>query len=120
MGIHTDTQDEVRKERATKIFGQPMANDITQREKELIAFAAAIPTSLEGGNNVHAGMIVDHAKYLIMTGTPFIDPQNPGVYPANIAGNKSAQGSTSQRTHQRVQNLLWSRACPQGYHPQSS
>ena len=32
-------------------------------------------------------MIVDQAKYLLMTGTSFDNPQNPGVYPANRAGN---------------------------------
>ncbi len=87
MGIHADTCNKVRKETATKIFGQPMANEITQIEKELIAIAAAIPTSLGGGNYGHTGMIVDQAKYLLMTGTPFNNPQNPGVYPANIARN---------------------------------
>jgi hypothetical protein len=48
---------------------------------------AAIPTSLGEGNYGHVGMIVDQAKYLLMTGTPFNKPQNPGAYPANIAGN---------------------------------
>jgi hypothetical protein len=85
MGISADTRNKV----ATKIFGQPTANGITQLEKELIAIAAAIPTSLKGGNYGHAGMIVDQAKYLLMTGTPFDNPQNPGIYPANIAGNAS-------------------------------
>jgi hypothetical protein len=87
MGIRADTHNEVCRETATKIFGQPTANDITQLEKELIAIAAAIPTSLGGGNYGHAGMNVDQAKYLLMTGTPFNNPQNPGIYPANIAGN---------------------------------
>jgi hypothetical protein len=64
-----------------------MANDITQLEKELIAITAVIPTSLGGGNYGPARMIIDQAKYLLMTGTPSNIPQNPGVYPANIAGN---------------------------------
>jgi hypothetical protein len=84
MGIHADTPNKVWKGMSTKIFGQPTANDITQLEKELIAIA---PTSLGGGNYGHAGMIVDQAKYLLMTGTPFNNPQNPGIYPANKAGN---------------------------------
>ncbi len=64
-----------------------MANDITQLEKELIAIVAAIRATLGGGNYGHTRMIVDQAKYLLMTGTPFDNPQNPGIYPANIAEN---------------------------------
>jgi hypothetical protein len=63
MGIRTETREEVCKETATKIFGQPTANDLAQLEKELMAIAAAIPTSLGGGNHGHAGIIVDNAKY---------------------------------------------------------
>jgi hypothetical protein len=77
MGIRADIRNEVHKEMATKIFGQP----------KLIVITAAIPTSLGGGNYGHAGMIIDQAKYLLMTGTPFNNPQNPGVYPTNIAEN---------------------------------
>jgi hypothetical protein len=88
MGIRADTRDEVRKESATKIFGQPTANNITQLERELIAIAAAIPTSLGEGNHGHAGIIIKDARYQILTnGTPFVTPANPGIYPANIAGN---------------------------------
>jgi hypothetical protein len=54
----------------------------------LITIAAAIPTSLGGGNHGHAGIIVDNAKYLPMTGgIQFITPINLGAYPTNIAGN---------------------------------
>jgi hypothetical protein len=54
----------------------------------LIPIAAAIPTSFGGGNHGHAGMIVNNAKYLTMTGgIQFITPINPGAYPTNIAGN---------------------------------
>jgi hypothetical protein len=52
-----------------------------------IVLLLMIPKSLRGGNYGHAGMIVDQAKYLLMTGTPFDNPQNPSVFPTNIAGN---------------------------------
>jgi hypothetical protein len=42
MGIHVETHGEVRKEMATEITGQPMANNFTQLEMELIAITAAI------------------------------------------------------------------------------
>ena len=88
MGIGADTREEVRKESAHKIFGQLMGNDITQLEKELIAIAAAILTSLGGGNHGHAGIIIDDARYQTLTnGTQFVTSANPGIYPENIAGN---------------------------------
>ncbi len=88
MGISADTREEVCKETVTNIFGQPTANNLTQLEKELVAIAAAIPTSLGGGNHGHVGIIIEDAKYQLMTnGTAFIAPQNPGIYSANIAGN---------------------------------
>jgi hypothetical protein len=104
MGIRAKTREEVCKETATKIFGQPMANDLTQLEKELIAIAAAIPTSLGGGNHGHAGIILDNAKYQLMTkGIQFIAPQNPGVYPANIAGNAAnAVRSSEEALHKAL------------------
>jgi hypothetical protein len=74
---------------ATKIFGQPTANDLTHLEKELIAIAAAIPTSLGRGNHGHAGIIVNNAKYLTMTGgIQFITPISPVTYPTNIAARR--------------------------------
>jgi hypothetical protein len=41
-----------------------MDHDVTLLEKELIAIAATIPTTLGGGNHGHAGLIVEPAKYL--------------------------------------------------------
>ena len=91
MGLWADTRDELRKESATKIFGQPKDADLTTLEKELIAIAVSIPTTLGGGNHGHAGIIIEPAKYLVMTaGTAFTPPANPGVYPAGLALNAAA------------------------------
>jgi hypothetical protein len=91
MGLRADIRDEVRKETATKIHGQPTDHDVTLLEKELIAIAATIPSTLGGGNHGHAGLIVEPAKYLTMTGgTAFIQPGNPGIYPAGLAANAAA------------------------------
>ena len=91
MGLRSDTREELRKETATKIFGQPKNADLTTLKKELIAIAASIPTTLGGGNHGHAGIIVEPAKYLVMTGgTAFAPPANPGVYPAGLALNAAA------------------------------
>ncbi len=46
---------------------------------------------LGGENHGHAGIIVEPAKYLTMTGgTQFDPPANPDVYPAGLAINAAA------------------------------
>jgi hypothetical protein len=90
MEIRADIQDEVRKETVTKIHGQPKNQDLMILEKELIAILANIPTTLGGENHVHAGIIVKAARYLLMTSTAFVNPPNPGTYPANVAGSAAA------------------------------
>jgi len=68
MGLRADIREELRKKTATKIHGQPTDHDVTLLEKELIAIAVTIPTTLGGGNHGHAGIIVEPTKYLTMTG----------------------------------------------------
>jgi hypothetical protein len=90
MGIRADIWDKVRKETVTKIHGQPTNQELTILEKELIAILANIPTTLGGGNHGLMGIIAKTARYLLMTGTVFVNPTNPGTYPANVAGNVAA------------------------------
>jgi hypothetical protein len=90
MGVQADIWEEVRKETVTKIHGQRTNQDLTILEKELIAILANIPTALGGGNHGHAGIIVEQARYLILTGVIFTNPVNPGTYPANVPGNAAA------------------------------
>ena len=79
MGLQADTRDELRKESATKIFGQPKDADITTLKKELIAIAVSIPTTLGGGNHGHARIIMEPAKYLVMTARTDSHPQQTQV-----------------------------------------
>jgi hypothetical protein len=91
MGLRSDNGEELRKELVTKIHGQPKENDLTTLEKELIAIAASIPSTLGGGNHGHAGVIAEPAKYSLMTGgIEFVNPANPGVYPAGLQANETA------------------------------
>jgi hypothetical protein len=46
MGLRADTHEELRKETVSKKFGQPKDADLTILERELIAIAASIPTTL--------------------------------------------------------------------------
>jgi hypothetical protein len=91
MGVRADIREEVRKETVTKIHGQPTNQNLTLLEKELIAILANIPTTLRGGGHGHAGIVMDPARYLLMMGVAFVNPANPGRYPAN-APNNAAQG----------------------------
>ncbi len=72
MGVCTDIREEIRKEMVTKIHGQPTNQDLTLLEKELIAILANIPTTLGGGSHGHAGIVMDPARYLLMTGAAFV------------------------------------------------
>ena len=90
MGIRADIPDEVRKEMVTKIHEQPTNQDLMILEKELIVILANIPATPGGENHGHARIIVKTARYLLMTGKVFVNPSNPGTYPANVAGNAAA------------------------------
>jgi len=91
MGIRTDIRDEIRKEMVTKIHGQPTSHDLTNLEREIISILANIPTTLGGGNHGHVGVIMNPTEYNTMTeGTDFVNPVNPGIYPANLALNAAA------------------------------
>ena len=91
MGIRTDIRDKIRKETVTKIHGQPTSHDLTNLEKEIISILANIPTTLGGGNHGHVGVIMDQVDYNTMTtGIDFVNPVNPGIYPAGLALNAAA------------------------------
>jgi hypothetical protein len=92
MGIRTKIRDEIRKETVTKIHGQPMNQDLTILEKEIIAILANIPTTLGGGNYGHIGIIMEPTEYSTMSGgIAFTDPLNPGFYPATLAATATAR-----------------------------
>ena len=95
MGVRADIREEVRKETVTKIHGQPTNQDLTLLEKELIAILANIPTTLGGGGHGHVGIVMDPARYLLTTGVPFVNPANPGTYPAGVPNN-AAQGTRAR------------------------
>ena len=83
----TNTEQETRKAVAkfpvTKVLGQPTNQDINLLDDELTAIASSFPTSLGGGLHGHAGLVKSIADYKLMVpGTLFIVPANPGVYPA--------------------------------------
>jgi hypothetical protein len=71
------------------VRGQPTNLDIDRLEEELIAVASSIPTSLGGGTNGHAGMLLSDVDYTSLApGTLFVNPANPGVYPIGVTNAK--------------------------------
>ena len=82
--LRTEIQKKVAEEPVSKIIGQPTMQAIDLLEEELIAIAASIATSLGGGDNGHAGMLMENAEYMAefaVAAPGFVAPNNPGVYP---------------------------------------
>jgi hypothetical protein len=87
----------------TKTHGQPINRDVTLLEKELIGIVAMIPTTLGGGGHGHARIIIEPAKYCLMSGgTAFIAPANPGNYPAGLAANAATGIAREDAMHKEL------------------
>jgi hypothetical protein len=82
--IRTEIKKKVAASVVTKIIGQPTNQGIDLLKEELPAIAALITTPLGGGNNGHAGILMDDGEYMATFGvaTVFVAPANPGVCPA--------------------------------------
>jgi hypothetical protein len=104
MGVRAEIWEEVRKETLTKIHGQLTNHDLTILEKELIAILANISTTLGGGNHGHAGIIIEPARYSLMTGgVAFVNPANPGTYPANVPANSATRvQARAEAEHKKI------------------
>ncbi len=93
----TNMEQETRKAVAEftvmKVLGQPTNQDTDFLDDELTAIASSFPTGLGGGLHRHAGLVKSVADYKLMVpGTPFIVPANPGIYPAgNIPAAQHGQ-----------------------------
>ncbi len=79
-----------------------MHQDVTLLEKDFIAITTMILTTLRAGGHKHAGIIIEPAKYFLMTGgTDFIAPANPGNYPARLAANTAAGTQAREEAMQK-------------------
>jgi hypothetical protein len=90
MGIKQDIEDSLEKLDITKIDGQPACEDINQLTRELGAMLATLPTTNDGGDHGHIGMILEDTEYTTFsTGSyPFIVPKNPRLFPSTISMNE--------------------------------
>ena len=64
-----------------KIIGEPTYETIKALHNILKSNAAAIPTTLGGGNHGHLGLVLQPASYTVVTGSNLTAPNNPGATP---------------------------------------
>lgn len=93
VNTEQETRKAVAENMVTKIHGQPTNQDIDRLDEELTAIASSFPSELGGGQHGHAGLIKSTTDYdSFAQGTPFIEPENPGVYPqGNIPATQRGQ-----------------------------
>jgi hypothetical protein len=88
--MNTSKWDQSRNQRSPqnyhviKIDGQPMDDDLTKLEYELLAMATSILNTYGGRLHTHNGMICKNAEYgtFSHTSTYFIILTNLGLYPS--------------------------------------
>ena len=61
--IKTEIEKKVAENAVSKIVGQPTNQGIDLLKEELLAIAASITMPLGGGNNGHAGILMNDADY---------------------------------------------------------
>lgn len=83
-----------------KCQGTPTYATINAARTALKANAAAIPTTLGGGNHGHLGMIIDDNAYAAIPNTqPYVIPAFPGGTPTFPDGSTSAQRADATNDH---------------------
>jgi hypothetical protein len=85
-----------------KFLANQPQNDIKLLMKELVTIGVKISTTPKGGNHGHTGIIIEDAKYQIITeGTAFVTPASPELYPkiaANVSTGKKPRRKQSKKT----------------------
>ena len=108
--VRTEIQTKVAENSVSKIVGQPTIQAIDLLEEELISIAASIGTPLGGGDNGHAGMLMDDADYMAEFGVAiaFVAPVNPGVYPIGPfpAGTRAEREAEHEKLVEVYQTYL--------------
>jgi hypothetical protein len=99
--LQAEIQKAVSERTVTPISSQPLTQDISKLKEEIIGIAATIPTALGGGNNGHAGIIMDPAAYALLSGgINFVEPGNPGAYP--VGAMTAAQRPQREAEHKEL------------------
>ena len=99
------------KKRWPKSTNNPQARTSRILKRKSSPSLQTFSTTLGGGNHDHVGVIMDPMDYnALTTGIGFINPVNPGIYPAGLAANAAAgtrarEEAIKKRAHQPIQNL---------------
>ena len=102
--LQAEIQKAFSERTVTPISGQPLTQDISKLKEEIIGITATIPTALGGGNNSHAGIIMDPVVYALLSGgINFVEPVNPGIYPV---GAMLPQGPQCEAEHKELMKLF--------------
>ncbi len=84
-----------------KSLAKQPQNDITLLMNELVTIGEKVPTTPDGGNHGHTGIIIKDAKCQQMTeGTVSITPVNPELY-QKIAVNESTGKRAKEEAEQK-------------------
>lgn len=79
--------------------GKPTYETINATHDKLKINAAAIHTTLGGGQHGHLGLVLPPETYTAVAGTPFETPDDPGVHPILPNGATAAQIVELTRQH---------------------
>jgi hypothetical protein len=82
-----------------KIIGQPTYLALSTMKKLIAANAASVPSREGGGAHGYLGMVLSAAVYATVSGTPFVNPNNPGATPIIPGGTTAAATGVLTRTH---------------------
>jgi hypothetical protein len=90
-----------------KITGRPTFSSINALRKLQKANAAEVNSMLGGGAHGYLGMIISDTAYArAAPGTPYVQPNYPGPYPALVAGETAAQITARATRHKEELRLF--------------
>jgi hypothetical protein len=76
----------------------PTREAIDQLRKEIYANAAAVPSSIGGGNHGHLYVVTTQDQYQAIAGEPYTSPTHPGLNPTYPPTATNAQLAAADRT----------------------
>eukprot|EP00957_Ditylum_brightwellii_P151033 11500622-Ditylum_brightwellii.AAC.1 len=92
-----------------KILSEPDYKQLYEVHRLLMENTALIDTTIAGGLHGHLGLVITQARYLQLTGHPFVPPQNPG--PTPIMSNQFMTAAEAEiiRQNHRLQLAVYNK-----------
>ena len=95
----------------TPIHGEPSYETLKVLHNQLKANARAVRTSLGGGQHGYLVLVVSQEQYAIVSSTPFIRPEHPGVLTIppfqlqHIVSETTAKDNKAMRLFHKYNNV---------------